>query len=243
MSAGEFNVTLCGRDDDAVRASHASSKVLSNSAATVAETKLVGADANNSTVVGAGSAVAINRSDRSAGVVAVLRRDRSGSRLGLRRRAWRSSGGASRRRRRTRSEDTARVRGLGKVAFRRGAGDSRLALYWVLAIRRRLARLGLSGSARLGRADLTASSTHLVLFGASSTGKGVTKRGAIALDERLARVGVNEVLVLGCAALGSREVGNEHVRKLRESSRGARSLALGTSAADLDGCADRKSVV
>jgi hypothetical protein len=234
VSAGKVDGALGGTDDNAIGASHTGSKVLSNSAATVAETELVGADANNSTIVGARSAVAINRSDGSGGVVAILGRDRSssGSGLGLGRRTWGSSSGSGcGSRGSTRGEDTAWVGRLGSIAIRRSAGNSRLALNW------RLAGLGLSRSARFRRSDLTASSTELVLLGAASTSEGVSERGSVALNERLARVGVDEVLILGSAALSGWEVGNEHVGKLRESCRSAGGCGLSTSTADLDGSA------
>ena len=85
VSAREVDVTLLGRcDDSAVRARHASGKVLSDSAATVAKTELLAANANNAAVVGARSALAVGGS----GVVGWLRGSRrSGSwGRGLRRR-------------------------------------------------------------------------------------------------------------------------------------------------------------
>jgi hypothetical protein len=111
VGAREVEVTLCRGDDHTLGAGHASSQILSDCAATVAETKLVAADANNSAVIGARSALAVRR----CGVVRHLRGGRRCSRwdrlrswdgrLGHRG-LWLSSRSRSGSRRSTRSEDT-----------------------------------------------------------------------------------------------------------------------------------------
>jgi hypothetical protein len=59
VSARELDAALGGGDNSAVGAHHASGKVLSNSAATVAKTELLAAHADHSSIVGARSAVAV----------------------------------------------------------------------------------------------------------------------------------------------------------------------------------------
>jgi hypothetical protein len=59
VGAGEVEAALGGSDNCVVGAHHAGGKVLSNSAATVAKTELLAANADNSSIVGARSAVAV----------------------------------------------------------------------------------------------------------------------------------------------------------------------------------------
>jgi hypothetical protein len=59
VSAGEVDVALGRSDDGTSLARHASGKVLSNSAAAVAKTELLAADADNTAVVGARSALTV----------------------------------------------------------------------------------------------------------------------------------------------------------------------------------------
>jgi hypothetical protein len=81
---------------------------------------------------------------------------------------------------------------------------------------------------------VSVTSTHLGHGSASSTREGVTKVGAVAIDKRLTRIGVVEVLTLSSGALGVGKVGNEHVRKRAKSRGGVGSGSGGTSAANLN---------
>lgn len=231
VGAREVDVTLDGSNDSTVRARHASSEVLSHSAAAVAETKLLAANAYDTTIVGAGCALAV----AWGAVVGNLRSSRgSGSRRlvrsGLGRLSRLSSGCSSRSRRSTRCKDTARVdRGLGVggtlVDWRRNG--SRVATTGLGCT------LGWCGRSTCRRAaDLTSTCTECVLALATRAGHSVTR--ATRLDSVRASIGEDEVLLLSSAALSGWEVDNEHVGKGRQSLRSTRGRCGGSAAADLD---------
>jgi hypothetical protein len=245
VSAGEVDVALGWSDDGTSLARHAGSKILGNCAATVAETELLAADADNTAVVGARSALAVG----GCGVAGCLRSSRR-DRLCSWRSGWRNRLGCgslwlgSRFRRRGRwstwSKDTTGVErslGLGR-SFAGWRCDGVRGRWW--CNRRWLGRSALGGSggsASRGASHLTWSCTDRVHGRAASTSHGVTKAACLASDDIRARVRVLEVLLLCGGAFIGRKVDDEHVREGRQGLSSACSLDSGGAASDLDGCA------
>jgi hypothetical protein len=235
----------CG-DDRAVSASHAGRELLSNSAATVAKTEGVAANADDSTVVGARSAVCAGRgagSDRRSRSDGSSRGDgsRRCSRLGS------SRCGSNRRRGSTRREESRNARGgngSSRVGRRRSHGSSR-----VCGSSRRDRSSGVGGCGRAGsglsssrsrwtstssgRAKLSLTSTQLGHGSAASTAELGTKVRAVAVGDRGTGIRVVEVLVLRGAARGVGKVGNEHVGESSKSS-GDRFSGCSITATNLD---------
>src|SRR5690242_11131349 len=219
---------LSSSDDGAVSAGHTSSELLRNSTTTVAKTKGVTADADNSTIIctrgavfsgsrcgGGGRGNRRGRSDRLGSS-----RGRSNGRRGSTRSEEagngdneRGRGGRSRRvarSRRNRSRRVARSRGSGSRGSwgrgHRGRGNGRRGGRLGRSRRRRIGTRGLSGSA-----NLSVTSTQFGHSSAASAREGVTKVGAVAIDHGLAGIGVVEILTLKGGTLGVRKVGNKHV--------------------------------
>lgn len=237
---------LSSSDDGAVGAGHASSELLRNSTTTVAKTKGVTTNADNSTVIrtrgavfssggrgGSGRGNRCRRSHRGSG------RDRLGSGWcggnGCRgsTRSEKARNGCNKRGRGDRSRRVARSQGDSWSRGRwdrghRGRGNGRRGGRLGRSRRRRTATRGLSGSA-----NLSVTSTQFSHSSAASTREGVTKVGAVAIDHGLAGIGVVEILTLNSGTLGVRKVGNKHVGERGKGRSSVRRGGGGTRTANL----------
>ena len=188
MGAGEVDVTLDGSGSHgSVGASHASGHRLRDSAAAVADTKLVAANANNSAVVGARRAVsgALGRGTIGGG----SRLGRGRLRLGLL--SW----------------------GL-RLGLRSRLGGSDRLVPIARSGSVRVAVRGLGRAVTLGRSAEGACAGTQLGHGSAATASGIrTGFGGRGANDRWASVGVLEVVVDGVGALSRRQVDGEHVRQ------------------------------
>lgn len=213
VGARELGGSLDGSNDSTARAGHAVRERLSDSASAVAKTKHVGSDAYNSSIVVTGGAVTAAGGCAGSAVVGHLRSRAVGRLLGS---AARLLSNISRGGRSDRSSGLSRS-GLSSGSGRSARSEDSATVGWKCGVTRGssrgLARCWLR-SLRLRRSShLSVASAHFGHLITSGASKSISKRGAVALNDVLTRVGVVEVLALTGAARGIGQVSNEHVRK------------------------------